>query len=74
MGRAAVLLREMAGVAALTGWMAGIRGRAAALVADSGFADRVRELLKMAPAVHADETRPGPRAGCGTCTWPAPRT
>ena len=55
-GRAAVLLREMAGVAASTGWMAGIRGRAAALIADSGFTDRVRELLKMAPAVHADET------------------
>ncbi len=55
-GRAAVLLREMAGVAASTGWMAGIRGRAAALVADSGFTDRVRELLKTAPAVHADET------------------
>ena len=42
--------------AASTGWMAGIRGRAAALVAGSGFTDRVRELLKMAPAVHADET------------------
>jgi transposase len=73
-GRAAVLLREMAGVAASTGWMAGIRGRAAALVADSGFADRVRELLKMAPAVHADETPARAAAGCGTCTWPAPRT
>ena len=73
-GRAAVLLREMAGVAASTGWMAGIRGRAAALVADSGFTDRVRELLKTAPAVHADEPPARPRAGCGTCTWPAPRT
>ena len=38
-GRAAVLLREMAGVAASTGWMADVRGRAAALVADSGFTD-----------------------------------
>jgi hypothetical protein len=36
--------------------MAGIRGRAAALVEASGFTDRVRELLKTAPAVHADET------------------
>ena len=36
--------------------MAGIRGKAAALVAASGFMDRVRELLKTAPAVHADET------------------
>jgi hypothetical protein len=39
-----------------------------------GFTDRVKELLKDAPAVHADETRPARRAGCGTCTWPAPRT
>jgi transposase len=36
--------------------MAGIRGRAAALVEASGFTARVRELLKTAPAVHADET------------------
>lgn len=36
--------------------MAGIRGKAAARIGDSGFMDRVRELLKAAPAVHADET------------------
>jgi transposase len=36
--------------------MAGIRARAAALIGDSGFMDRVRELLRAAPAVHADET------------------
>ena len=36
--------------------MAGIRGRAAALVEAGGFTARVRELLKAAPAVHADET------------------
>jgi len=36
--------------------MAGIRGKAAGLVEASGFPDRVRELLKTAPAVHADET------------------
>jgi transposase len=36
--------------------MAGIRGRAAALVEAGGFTARVRELLKTAPAVHADET------------------
>ena len=54
--RATLLLCQMAGIAVSTGWMAGIRGRAAALVEDSGFTDRVRELLKTAPAVHADET------------------
>jgi transposase len=36
--------------------MAGIRGKAAALVEASGFLERVRELLQAAPAVHADET------------------
>jgi hypothetical protein len=36
--------------------MAGIRGKAAVLVEASGFTDRVRYLLKAAPAAHADET------------------
>jgi transposase len=54
--RATLLLCQLAGVAVSTGWMAGIRGRAAALVEASGFMDRVRELLRAAPAVHADET------------------
>jgi transposase len=36
--------------------MAGLRGKATALIGASGFADRVRELLRDAPAVHADET------------------
>jgi transposase len=44
--------------------MAGIRGRAAGLAEASGFMTRVRELLKTAPAVHADETLA--RAGGGT--------
>ena len=54
--RATVLLCQLAGVAVSTGWMAGIRSRAAALVEASGFTGRVRDLLKTAPAVHADET------------------
>jgi len=54
--RATLLLRQLAGVTVSTGWMAGIRGKAAGLVEASGFPDRVRELLKTAPAVHADET------------------
>ncbi len=54
--RATLLLGQLAGVAVSAGWMAGIRGKAAALVEDSGFTGRVRELLKTAPAVHADET------------------
>jgi transposase len=54
--RATLLLCQLAGIAVSTGWMAGIRGRAAGLVEASGFTDRVRELLKTAPAVHADET------------------
>jgi transposase len=55
-GRAAVLLAQMAGLAVSAGWMAGIRGKAAALIGASGFAGRVRDLLAQAPAVHADET------------------
>src|ERR1019366_6850960 len=54
--RATLLLCQLAGIAVSTGWMAGIRGRAAGLVEASGFTDRVRELLKTAPALHADET------------------
>ncbi len=54
--RATLVLCQLAGIAVSTGWMAGIRGKAASLVESSGFMDRVRELLKAAPAVHADET------------------
>ncbi len=54
--RATLVLCQLAGVAVSTGWMAGIRGKAAALVEASGFTYRVRELLKTAAAVHADET------------------
>jgi transposase len=54
--RATLLLCELAGITVSTGWMAGIRRKAAALIGASGFADRVRELLRAAPAVHADET------------------
>jgi transposase len=54
--RATLLLCQLAGITVSTGWMAGIRGKAAVLVEASGFMDRVRELLKAAPAVHADET------------------
>jgi transposase len=36
--------------------MAGLRGKAAALVEASGFMEHIQALLKTAPAVHADET------------------
>jgi transposase len=62
--RATLLLCQLAGVAVSTGWMAGIRGKAAGLVEASGFMDRIRELLKAAPAIHADETPA--RAAAGT--------
>lgn len=63
--RATLLLCQLAGVAVSAGWMAGIRGRAAALIADSGFMERVRELLQDAPAVHADETPARTAGGTG---------
>src|SRR5260370_1036850 len=53
--RATLVLCQLAGIAGSTGWLAGSRGKAAALVAASGVTDRVRELLKTAPALHADE-------------------
>jgi transposase len=62
--RAAQLPGQLGGVAVSSGWMAGIRGKAAALIEASGFAGRVRDLLAQAPTVHADETRPVPAAGC----------
>jgi transposase len=40
--RATLLLCQLAGIAVSTGWMAGIRGRAAGLVEASGFTGRVR--------------------------------
>jgi transposase len=52
--RAALLLRQMAGIKVSTGWMAGVRGRAAAALAP--FMERVRALLHTAPALNADET------------------
>ena len=54
--RAAQLLGQLGGAAVSSGWMAGIRGKTAALIEASGFAGRVRDLLAQAPAVHADET------------------
>jgi transposase len=72
--RSTLLLCQLAGVAVSTGWMAGIRGRAADLVEASGFPDRVRELLKAARQCTPTRPRPAPPAAPGTCTWPAPPT
>jgi len=56
LARAAQLPGQLGGVAVSSGWMAGIRGKAAALIGASGFGDRVRDLLRQAPALFADET------------------
>jgi transposase len=55
-GRAAGLLAQLGGITVSAGWMAGVRGKAAALITASGFPDAVRGLLRSAPALHADET------------------
>ncbi|GAA4483774.1 hypothetical protein GCM10023191_005920 [Actinoallomurus oryzae] len=47
---------QMTGVNASSGWTASVRGKAAVLLEAGGFVARVRELLRSAPAVHADET------------------
>jgi len=54
--RAAVLPGQLGGVAVSAGWMAGVRGKAAALIGASGSPGRVRDLLRDAPALFADET------------------
>ena len=54
--RSTVLLCQLAGLRAAAGWVAGVRGKAARLVEASGFAQQVRDLLRAAPALHADET------------------
>jgi transposase len=55
-GRAAELVRRLCGLAVSAGWMASAGGKAAALIRGSRFAAAVRDLLRQAPAVHADET------------------
>jgi transposase len=52
--RSAALMRELCGIAVSIGFVASLRPRAAALLAP--FMDHVRDLLKSAPVVHADET------------------
>jgi transposase len=54
--RSTLLLCQLAGIQVSSGWMATVRGKAAALVEASGFMDHIRALLQTAPAVHADET------------------
>lgn len=54
--RSTLLVMELLGMQVSTGFAAGLRGRAAALIRDGGFLDAVRKLLAAAPVVHADET------------------
>src|SRR6266851_593167 len=54
-GRAAALVASLAGVKVSAGFVAGVRGRAAARL--DPFMDRVRGLLRDAAVLYADETR-----------------
>jgi transposase len=54
--RSTVLVMELLGMRVSTGFAAGLRGRAARLVAEGGFLTAVRGLLATAPVLHADET------------------
>lgn len=54
-GRARQLLEALTGVDVSTGFLAGIRGRAARKL-EKRFLAHVRELLATAPVLHADET------------------
>jgi transposase len=52
--RAAELMSAMTGVTVSSGWMAGVRGKAAARL--EPFMERTRELLRAAGVIYADET------------------
>lgn len=52
--RAVAVLRQIGGIIVSTGWMAGVRGKAAARL--EPFMDHVRVLLRQAGVLHADET------------------
>ena len=52
--RAAALMADLAGVSVSAGWMAGVRHKAAARL--DPFMERVRELLRQAAVLCADET------------------
>jgi transposase len=52
--RATVVLCQMSALRVSAGWMAGVRGRAAALL--GGFVEHITRLLRAAPALHVDET------------------
>lgn len=54
--RSTILVMELLGMRVSTGFAAGLRGRAAALIRDGGFLDAVKKLLATAPVVHADES------------------
>lgn len=54
--RGTVLVMELVGMGVSTGFAAGLRGRAAALIAEGGFLEAVKALMAGAPVVHADET------------------
>ena len=67
--RAARLVAALTGVNVSAGFVAGVRGKAARLLAP--FMNRVRELLPAAPVLYADETPARAAGNCATCTWRA---
>jgi transposase len=54
--RATVVLMSLTGIKVSAGWMASVRGKAAVLLERGGFVAHLRDLLRSAPALHADET------------------
>ncbi|HWO60903.1 MAG TPA: transposase [Umezawaea sp.] len=54
-GRATALMGGLVGAPVSTGFMAGVRGRAARLL-EQTFLPRVRQLLREAGVLHVDET------------------
>lgn len=54
--RSTILVMELLGMRVSTGFAAGLRGRAAALIREGGFLAAVKKLLATVPVVHADES------------------
>jgi transposase len=68
-GRARDLLEKLTAIDVSTGFVAGIRGRAARRL-EKRFLGHMRDLLASAPLLHADETPGRAAAPCPMSMWP----
>jgi len=67
--RATILLMSLAGIKVSTGWMASVRGKAAALLERGGFVAHLRGRRQRCTLMRPP---PAPPAGWRRCMWRAP--